>query len=1425
MADTDKFRIKPFDDKGDYRLWRIRIEAACDAKEYRDVLDNNESDSTADDVVKEKFAADQKKASNLIIHSLADKPLRVVRSEIGNPFNMMKKLDERYDSKSTATRISKMTELVSLRYSSMKMDIGTHIDQMAGILEQLDSMNTPISSELCIALLIASISVPELAPVTAAVKTLADDVATWDTVTARLIEEHQSIKMKNTKTERAAPVLKKCEICDKPNHTTAKCFFNPKNPNNRLKLPKPVHVGTETSATKEVNKERAAADDGKKKIKKTRTAVARAMMSKSPSRNMLMLDSGTTSHMTPYAEHLEDTKTCAIPIALGDDSTVTATSKGTLCVEWCSSDGQTEVKLSETLASEDLAMSLLSIPALTEKGLGVLFMPTQALIIDLYDKMRVVGSAPKQADGLYYIGSKEKVITAPFNTETSINRAMMAIIQDQMGSSENNDNSSLDTDEDTSSTDEYDSDVPDLVSEEEDEYDSDSDASFGSDSDKSDCDGNVFDYDDLPPDETEPRNSQKTRDNYVKTWHSRLGHMGRDTDILKMTKMGILPVALPKNSGCDPCSKGKFRRFFRGSLTKASTPGWIHVDVVGRVKPSREGYLYFMTSVDEKSRYVWTTPLQRKGDASKELIRFMNMFERQTGEKIKGLHTDGGSEFFKAKKEFEDAGVIVTTSTPYTAASNGLVERSQGVLLSLLRTCMEQAKLPIHYWQDGLQHVTQAKNIMIHGVTKKSPYVDLFKTAPPYAKHMRPFGCRVLVQPIDKKLPKFSSRLIEGVNLGHVGGGLYRVLTENGVITSKHVKMIENQFPGSSLLNKASGTDSLVTENETLECETDSDDDFYVSPETEEPLAVDLDMLTHIPFESSKHGEEQGDVGPVDEDEIQPELPSAPNHGYSLRSRSNVALPTAVSTSDDPSISEAMSSPESKYWQGALKEEFRTLKQANTWKSDPIAKGRVLPSGVILKLKRDEKGLPARFKARLVARGNLQDVGQSSYTNRYAPVACFDLVRILLALSAGFKWARCHVDVKGAFLYAQLPEKHDIWMRLPKIDGISEADGSVVKLIKSIYGLREAPKLWYKTLASCLSSLGFKRLTSSECVFILRKRNKRVLLLAYVDDLGMFGDQGLIEWVKVELQKRFKITDLGKSDLFLGVTIQEDNESILLTQKPLIQRIIESANLVTAKPTRTPLPLSHPLYAARRTLNGDDFKAMESVPFREILGSLLFLSTRTRPDISTAVSMLGKFASAPAPEHWKAMKQVIRYLQGTSDFGIHLWKGKGIEVEAWSDADWARDLDKRRSRSGVVITVGGSPVLWKSKLQPSTSLSTTEAEFYALSECVRDIVWVRQLFAEIGLAVQYPTNVYQDNLGTISWTTEVQGLRKVKHVGIRYSYVREAVDNQLVNVLYTPSIKNKADSLTKALVGPTYEEHRTMLSVAPASSRRGVLEM
>ena len=228
---------------------------------------------------------------------------------------------------------------------------------------------------------------------------------------------------------------------------------------------------------------------------------------------------------------------------------------------------------------------------------------------------------------------------------------------------------------------------------------------------------------------------------------------------------------------------------------------------------------------------------------------------------------------------------------------------------------------------------------------------------------------------------------------------------------------------------------------------------------------------------------------------------------------------------------------------------------------------------------------------------------------------------------------------------------------------------------------------------------------------------------------------------------------------------------------------------------------------------------MRNKPYRGVLGAFLYLSTRTRPEIATAVSLLIKFQADPGPTQWKYLLHVVRYLIHTTDFGLCIKSVNGRpKFEAYSDADWARDESKRRSRSGYLLLVNSAPVIRFSKLQPATAQSTSEAEFVALQIFVREVDWVRGVLKDIGKDQNGPTVVYQDNLETISWTEGVQGLRKVKHVGIKYHYVRSKVYNATVKVLYKTSEDNKADSLTKILGEQMFETHRDKLGIISQSS-------
>ena len=388
-----------------------------------------------------------------------------------------------------------------------------------------------------------------------------------------------------------------------------------------------------------------------------------------------------------------------------------------------------------------------------------------------------------------------------------------------------------------------------------------------------------------------------------------------------------------------------------------------------------------------------------------------------------------------------------------------------------------------------------------------------------------------------------------------------------------------------------------------------------------------------------------------------------------------------------------------------------------------------------------------------------------------------------------------------------LPEGDDIWIKLPNIPGNPSLSGKIVRLIKSLYGLRQAPKLWYKYLYQRLKKLGFCRSSSSDSLFLLRSTDP-VFILAYVDDILIIGSRKAVSIVVRQLEKEFTVTNLGKCSHYLGVKFEKRPDGIFMSQSSYIKRIIESAHMTTAKPSKHPLPMSHPLYDELIELTDKEEEEMKNIPFRKALGALLFLSTRTRPDITTAVSMLAKYQSKPSMQHWKMAKNVVRYLIDTQDRGI-LMQNNDEGLICWVDADWARDLSKRRSRTGILITYNGAPIVWVSKLQTTTAQSTAEAEFNALAHGIKEVKWMRSILNEIGMPQTEPTTVYQDNLGSISWTEDVQGIRRVKHVGTKYHFVRDNIESKGVVVKYTPSHLNRSDSLTKVLISEDYSRHRS----------------
>ena len=406
MTETDKVRIRPLDDKSDYALWRLRVESACDDRGLTAAFNQKEAPAGTDG---SKFAQECLKVSGIIVAALGDSALRLVKSVRGKPTEMLEKLDARFDSKTTASKITKMVDLVSIRYTNPRSDITKHIDRMGSIVEQLQAMQASMDESLKVGILIASIEVPEMRAVVAAIKTLADQDVKWDTVAERLIEEWRGLKktIRTGESSATAKGKRECEFCSRPGHTADNCWINPANPHNRLNA-------LRRAGNDQKDNDSESPAESPKRTKKSKKPVAhRAAMARTGSQSIgrpdvMMIDSGTTSHMTSMAYKVYDKEACHVAIKLADDSEITATQVGVRKVKWQGPDRTMNVSLTDTLVAADIKTSLLSVPALVKKDIGVLFLPGKAMFLDLLDKNKILGYATQKTDGLYYISDLQE---------------------------------------------------------------------------------------------------------------------------------------------------------------------------------------------------------------------------------------------------------------------------------------------------------------------------------------------------------------------------------------------------------------------------------------------------------------------------------------------------------------------------------------------------------------------------------------------------------------------------------------------------------------------------------------------------------------------------------------------------------------------------------------------------------------------------------------------------------------------------------------------------------------------------------------------------------------------------------------------------------------------------------------------------------
>lgn len=402
------------------------------------------------------------------------------------------------------------------------------------------------------------------------------------------------------------------------------------------------------------------------------------------------------------------------------------------------------------------------------------------------------------------------------------------------------------------------------------------------------------------------------------------------------------------------------------------------------------------------------------------------------------------------------------------------------------------------------------------------------------------------------------------------------------------------------------------------------------------------------------------------------------------------------------------------------------------------------------------------------------------------------------------------MDVVTAFLNGKLEE--EIYMEQPEGYAQPGNEHLVCKLKKSLYGLKQSPRCWSTTLTEFLDSIKFNQNAADPCVLIRVKGEDVTIVAVYVDDLIIIAkDLDQMNEVKRNLTTQFKMKDLGKIHYCLGIRIEydENNKCIWIHQKQYILAIINKFGLSQAKTVATPADVSV-------QLKKDDGVSKEVNPthYQSMVGSLLYASTATRPDIAYAVGLVSRFCSKPSEAHLTAIKRILRYLKGTANFALKFEKSVDGDLIGLSDADWAGDQDDHHSTTGNLFLMAGGPVSWLSKKQAIVALSTSEAEYVALSAATQEVVWLRRLLADLKAYSAGPTMLMEDNQGTIAMAKNPVLHARTKHIDIRYHYVREAMQEKVINLSYCPSENMKADILTKPLARGRFESLRSSMGMA-----------
>jgi hypothetical protein len=885
------------------------------------------------------------------------------------------------------------------------------------------------------------------------------------------------------------------------------------------------------------------------------------------------------------------------------------------------------------------------------------------------------------------------------------------------------------------------------------------------------------------------------------------------------------------------------------------------------------GARYYVTFIDDHSRYMVVKLIKNKSDVMQHFMEYKAWAENVTGCRILVLRSDNGGEYCSNAFDqyLAEHGISRQLTPPYTPEHNGVAERANRTIMETARSMLQAAGLDNRYWGEAVMTAVYLRNRSpsrvlglqlykgkkIPKVLRKTPY-ELWNGQKPSIGHLKVFGCRAYAHIPDERRSKLAAKAVAcifvGYSLESKAYRLYDPITRRTIV-SRDVKFWEDHKyssetsvveiiggGGAEQLNNHNMPPSVPDQsppvypsnsppprpqtevieekkgqwNMDVDGDSSSEGGVRRSARSRQPPRDWWDVSTHIP-------ERRWDVKDNQDSAL------VAMHELDSDMEPLYALSADVGVDEPINYSDAMKRSDAKQWEKAAQDEYNSIQAAGTWSLVALPAGRkAIGCKWIFKIKYKANGSIERHKGRLVAKGYSQKEGLD-FNETFAPVAKFASIRSLLALAASYDLEIHQMDVKTAFLNGDLEE--EIYMVQPEGFVVKGKEDLVCKLNKSLYGLKQASRAWYQKMDQAMLSAGFLRLQADTCVYVLRRDGLVIFVALYVDDLLLLSNS-LSELIslKQELAKKFEMKDLGEAQFILGIQIERDRSAHTLSQsqQSYIKKIVERYSMSNSKAVSTPLDLGTRLSKSDSASTPEEVAEMKNVPYQSAVGAIMYAMLGTRPDIAFAVTTLSQFNNNPGMPHWVGVKRVLRYLNASMNNKL-VYGGSNGSIMApkligYCDADWASNIDDRRSVTGYVFMLAGGAVSWKTKKQPTVALSSVEAEYMAATQATKEATWFRAFFSQLGVSriVTGPSVIFSDSQGSIALGKNPEYHQRTKHIDVQHHFVREHVNMGTVEFKFISTDLMVADILTKPL-GKT--KHQQMVeSMGIKSTMSGSVE-